>query len=119
MSFLPPGRVLRVGAQVLNMTPCAGTPGLPGVAARPRLPGHVRLARLGASQIIFASAICDDRRLRPGCFRIQVPSQFHGVVQHPSDHEQCWLNTVDQKVTGPADYASGCVHVPTTQSQMP
>ena len=66
-----------------------------------------------------ASAICGDRRLLPGRFRIQVPSQFHGVVKHPSDHEQCWLNTVDQEVTRPADYARGCVHLPPTQSQMP
>ena len=76
-------------------------------------------AHLGAAHITFLSANASDRRLLPGCVRIQVPSQLHGVVQYPPDHEQRGLKAVDQKVTLPVDHAIGGVRMPPTQSQMP
>ena len=42
---------------------------------------------------------------------VQVPRQFHGVVQYPPDHEQGGLEAVNQEVARPADYLRSCTHV--------
>ena len=63
--------------------------------------------------MIFLSSNAEQRAplLFPGRFGVQVPRQFHGVVQYPTDHEQGGLNAVDQEVARPTDCLRSCTHV--------
>jgi hypothetical protein len=63
--------------------------------------------------------IAARRRLFPGRVGVQVPRQFHRVVQYPTDHEQGGLNAIDKEVARPADNRRTCAHVMPAQSQVP
>ena len=49
--------------------------------------------------------------LFPGRIGVQVPRQFHDVVQYPTDDEQSRFNAVDKEVARQADYFRTCTHV--------
>jgi hypothetical protein len=58
----------------------------------------------------FGQRVPACQRLFPGCVGVQVPRQFHGVVQYPTDHNQGGLKAVNQEVARPADCLRTCTH---------
>ena len=55
----------------------------------------------------------------PGSIGFQVPRQFHGVVQYPTDYQKGGLKAVHEEVARPADDLKACSDVIPAQSQVP
>lgn len=59
------------------------------------------------------------QRLLPMSIRFQVPRQLHGVVKHPTDHDQARFRAVDKKVARPPDDIHTWFDVVPAQAQVP
>lgn len=87
-------------------------------------PLHCRNAkdvtRLAADWVpVFLLRQYRRRFLFPGCLGIQVPRQFHGVVQNPADDNPIVLHPVNQKMPWAAHNAGFCSGAFPAQVQVP